>query len=64
MRANANDYISNNPENTDITVFAKPGEGGLKSMLFLYGTNLDSTKTEVRAIDENGVIFPVNHVST
>lgn len=64
MRANANDYISNNPENTDITVFAKPGEGGLKSMLFLYGTNLDATKTEVRAIDENGVIFPVNHVST
>lgn len=64
IRASANDYKGNNENNTDITVFVKPGEGGLKAMLHLYGTNLNSKITEVRAIDENGVIFPVNHVST
>lgn len=64
IRASANDYEKNNEDCTDITVFVKKGEGGLKSMLHLYGTNLDSKITEVRAIDENGVVFPVNHVST
>lgn len=36
--------------------------GSLKTVLRLAGTNLDATKTEVRAIDENGVIWPVYHI--
>lgn len=47
---------------TDITVDVSKQEGELKVELKLAGTNLDSTKTEVRAIDENGVIWPVSHV--
>lgn len=48
----------------NVTVTALKGtEGALKVLLRLYGTNLDSTKTVVRAIDENGIIWPVySHV--
>lgn len=47
---------------THITVDVEKGLGQLKVELILAGANLDSTKTEVRAIDENGVIWPVSHV--
>lgn len=47
---------------TDLTVDVEKGLGQLKVELKLAGANLDSTKTEVRAIDENGVIWPVSHV--
>lgn len=47
---------------THITVDVEKGLGQLKVELKLAGANLDSTKTEVRAIDENGVIWPVSHV--
>lgn len=57
---------NNKDENADpshVTVTAQPGvEGALKTELRLTGTNLDATKTEVRAIDENGVIWPISHV--
>ena len=48
----------------NITVQVLSGtEGGLKVLLRLYGTNLDASKTTVRAIDENGIIWPVySHV--
>lgn len=59
----------NNKDETEgevksVTVTALKGtEGALKVLLRLYGTNLDSTKTVVRAIDENGIIWPVySHV--
>lgn len=47
---------------TDLTVDVEKGLGQLKVELKLAGANFDSTKTEVRAIDENGVIWPVSHV--
>lgn len=47
---------------TDLKVDVEKGLGQLKVELKLTGTNLDSTKTEARAIDENGVIWPVSHV--
>ena len=54
----------NNKDNTgdfnkDITVKVSPQVGELKTVLRLYGTNLDSKIVKVRAIDENGIIFPV-----
>lgn len=42
-----------------ITVKVSPQVGELKTVLRLYGTNLDSKIVKVRAIDENGIIFPV-----
>lgn len=47
---------------TNITVTVEEQVGSLKTVLRLSGTNLDSTKTAVRAIDENGVIWPVYHI--
>lgn len=47
---------------TDLKVDVEKGLGQLKVELKLAGANFDSTKTEVRAIDENGVIWPVSHV--
>lgn len=47
---------------TDLAVDVEKGLGQLKVELKLAGANFDSTKTEVRAIDENGVIWPVSHV--
>ena len=44
---------------TNITVTVEKQVGSLKTVLRLVGTNLDATKTEVHAIDENGVIWPV-----
>ena len=54
----------NNKDNTGdfnkhITVKVSPQVGELKTVLRLYGTNLDSKIVKVRAIDENGIIFPV-----
>ncbi len=47
---------------TNITVTVEKQVGSLKTVLRLAGTNLDAAKTEVRAIDENGVIWPVYHI--
>ena len=43
----------------NITVNVSSAVGELKTELRLYGTNLDSKVTKVRAIDQNGVIWPV-----
>ena len=43
----------------NITVNVANAVGELKTELRLYGTNLDSKVTKVRAIDQNGVIWPV-----
>lgn len=47
----------------DITVDVSANVGELKTTLRLYGTNLDPKKTKVRAIDENGIIFPVYNIA-
>lgn len=58
-----NPYEPGNTDQTKFNAYAVPGdEGSLKTEIRLAGTNLDSTKTELRAIDENGVIWPVSHV--
>lgn len=46
-------------DNRNITVVVSKQLGELKTVMTLYGTNLDSKLTKVRAIDENGVIWPV-----
>ena len=43
----------------NITVNVSSAVGELKTELRLYGTNLDSKVTKVRASDQNGVIWPV-----
>lgn len=43
----------------NITVNVSSAVGELKTELRLYGTNLDSSLTKVRAIDQNGIIWPV-----
>ena len=45
-----------------ITVTVEQQVGALKTVLRLAGTNLDSTKTAVRALDENGIVWPVYHI--
>lgn len=45
-----------------ITVTVEQQVGSLKTVLRLAGTNLDSTKTAVRALDENGIVWPVYHI--
>lgn len=58
-----NPYEPGNTDQTKFNAYAVPGdEGSLKTEIRIAGTNLDSTKTELRAIDENGVIWPVSHV--
>lgn len=57
-----NNKTYTNEDSTEIVVKVSQQEGELKTRLNLYGTNLDSTKTEVRAIDQNGVIWPVHHI--
>lgn len=46
-------------DNKNITVVVSKQLGELKTVMTLYGTNMDPTVTRVRAIDENGVIWPV-----
>ena len=48
---------------TDIEVQVSSNVGELKTELRVYGTNLDSALTKVRAIDENGIIWPVYQIS-
>ena len=62
MTISGNNKISNNDNSTEIVVKVSPQVGELKTRLNLYGTNLDSTKTEVRAIDQNGVYWKVTHI--
>ena len=53
---------NNKPETgniKDISVEVSQNVGELKTALRLYGTNLNSKLTKVRAIDENGIIWPV-----
>lgn len=58
-----NEMDQDQTDQTKVTVYAVPGdEGSLKTEIRLAGTNLISAKTEVRAIDENGVIWPISHV--
>lgn len=59
MTITGNNKIAENADGTEITVLVSDSIGELKTELKLSGTNLDSSKTKVRAIDENGVIFPV-----
>lgn len=46
-------------DNKNITVVVSKQLGELKTEMTIYGTNMDPTMTKVRAIDENGVIWPV-----
>lgn len=62
--------ISGNNKNEDqtanvknITVNVSNNIGELKTELRVYGTNLDSSKTKVRAIDENKIVWPVYQIS-
>lgn len=58
-----NELDQEQADQSQVTVYAVPGdEGSLKTAVRLTGTNLNSKLTELRAIDENGVIFPVSHV--
>lgn len=50
-------------DSTDIEVSVSSAIGELKTELRLYGTNLDPELTKVRAIDENGIIFPVYDIA-
>ena len=62
LTISGNNKLDSGNSLTDITVKVSPQVGELKTRLNLYGTNLDSTKTEVRAIDQYGVIWPVYHI--
>ena len=46
-------------ESKEITVNVSKQLGELKVVLRLAGTNMDARMTKVRAIDENGVLWPV-----
>lgn len=46
-------------DNKNITVVVSKQLGELKTVMTIYGANLDVTRTKVRAIDENGIIWPV-----
>lgn len=59
MTITANNKIDMDGSNKSIKVFVSKQLGELKTVLRLYGTNFDAKKTKVRAIDENGIIFPV-----
>ena len=48
---------------TDIEVNVSNNIGELKTELRVYGTNLKSELTKVRAVDENGIIWPVYQIS-
>lgn len=62
MTITGNNKLIENENSTEITVKVSKQVGELKTRLNLYGTNLDSKKTEVRAIDQNGVVWPVYHI--
>ena len=62
MTISGNNKTYTNDNSTEIVVKVSPQVGELKTRLNLYGTNLDSTKTEVRAIDQNGVYWKVTHI--
>lgn len=47
---------------THAVVTVRSALGQLKVQLKLSGTNLDDTKTKVRAVDENGIVWPIIHV--
>lgn len=47
----------------DIEVNVSNNIGELKTEIRVYGTNLDSKLTKVRAVDENGVVWPVYQIS-
>jgi hypothetical protein len=62
MTISGNNKTFTNENSTEIIVKVSPQVGELKTRLNLYGTNLDSKKTEVRAVDQNGVLWPVTHI--
>lgn len=47
----------------DIEVQVSNNIGELKTELRVYGTNLNSELTKVRAVDENGIVWPVYQIS-
>ncbi len=51
----------NNTRDIEVQVSSNVGE--LKTELRVYGTNLDSSLTKVRAVDENGIVWPVYQIS-
>lgn len=46
-------------DNKNITVVVSKQLGELKTVMTIYGSNMNPKLTKVRAIDENGVIWPV-----
>lgn len=62
LTISGNNKIYTNENSTEITVKVSKQVGELKTRLNLYGTNLNSKWTEVRAIDQNGIVWPVYHI--
>ncbi len=48
---------------TSLVLNAQTTSGGVKMTLRLAGTHLDPSIVKVRAIDENGIIWPVYHIA-
>lgn len=63
MTISGNTEAGTDSDLSEIELTVTPMIGGLKAVLHLYGTNLDPTVTKVRAIDENGVVWPVYNIA-
>lgn len=63
MTISGNTEAGTDSDLSEIELTVSPMIGGLKAVLHLYGTNLDPTRTKLRAIDENGVIWPVYNIA-
>lgn len=63
MTISANTEAGTDGDLSNVEVTVTPQIGGLKVVLHLYGTNLDSSVTKLRAIDENGIIWPVYNIA-
>ncbi|MST62370.1 cell wall-binding repeat-containing protein [Peptostreptococcus anaerobius] len=62
MRIHSYGTVGGNAEVPDTTYTETPiGQESKKTFVDLYGTNLEKSKTKVRLVDENGIIwYPVN----
>ena len=63
MTISGNTEAGTDSDLSEIELTVTPMIGGLKSVLHLYGTNLDPTVTKLRAIDENGLGWPVYNIA-
>lgn len=54
-----NNKLEGYGDNKNITVVVSKQVGELKTVMTIYGANMDSKVTKVRAVDENGIIWPV-----